>query len=362
MQWYYQDWAVKLFVILQKKIEFIMLAPTHVAFSILCTSAILQTVNPFILSVAGAVSLLPDIDQTQSISGRIFYPISKQISKRFAHRTITHSWIAVLIIFVISSVIWIFAPMYGYGIFCGYIFGILGDMLTKNGVNFAYPAKVSVIIFRNPRLRFQTGSISEFILLIFIFFTTIGVFNLQTKGGFLKIYEQSIGKQSSAIQYFNNHFNEYIIKVKVEGFRVSDRLPIKQEYRLLYVEGNILTLQDKKGYIYRGGKGGNVEIIIEKIRASKGLKASITSGFITFDDENILSKINSIQLGDENYIFGKLKIEDIESLNLPISNNYLWPLRVEGDSLIIWAARIRQLQTISDRFGSGKLTIIRINY
>ena len=162
MQWYYQDWAVKLFVILQKKIEFIMLAPTHVAFSILCTSAILQTVNPFILSVAGAVSLLPDIDQTQSISGRIFYPISKQISKRFAHRTITHSWIAVLIIFVISSVIWIFAPMYGYGIFCGYIFGILGDMLTKNGVNFAYPAKVSVIIFRNPRLRFQTGSISEF--------------------------------------------------------------------------------------------------------------------------------------------------------------------------------------------------------
>ena len=252
--------------------------------------------------------------------------------------------------------------MYGYGIFCGYIFGILGDMLTKNGVNFAYPAKVSVIIFRNPRLRFQTGSISEFILLIFIFFTTIGVFNLQTKGGFLKIYEQSIGKQSSAIQYFNNHFNEYIIKAKVEGFRVSDRLPIKQEYRLLYVEGNILTLQDKKGYIYRGGKGGNVEIIIEKIRASKGLKASITSGFITFDDENILSKINSIQLGDENYIFGKLKIEDIESLNLPISNNYLWPLRVEGDSLIIWAARIRQLQTISDRFGSGKLTIIRINY
>ena len=339
-----------------------MLAPTHVAFSILCTSAILQTVNPLILSIAGATSLLPDIDHTQSIYGRIFYPISKQINQKFGHRTITHSWIAVLIILAVSSVFWIFVPMCAYAIFCGYIFGILGDMLTKNGVNFLFPAKVSIIIFRNPSLRFKTGSISEFILLIVIFFTTIGVFNLHTQGGLLRIYEQSVGKESSAINYFNSHFNEYIINARVEGFRASDRLPIKEKYRLLQIEGNIFTLQDNKGYIYRGGKGGNVEIIIKKIRVSKGFKARVTSGFITFDDEEILSKINTLQLGDENYISGELILEDTESLNLPVSNNYLWPLRVEGDRLIIHAARIKQLQIISNRFGTGKLTIIRINY
>ena len=339
-----------------------MLAPTHVAFSILCTSTILQTVNPLILSIAGATSLLPDIDHTQSIYGRIFYPISKQINQKFGHRTITHSWIAVLIILAVSSVFWIFAPMCAYAIFCGYIFGILGDMLTKNGVNFLFPAKVSIIIFRNPSLRFKTGSISEFILLIVIFFTTIGVFNLHTQGGLLRIYEQSVGKESSAINYFNSHFNEYIINARVEGFRASDRLPIKGKYRLLQIEGNIFTLQDNKGYIYRGGKGGNVEIIIRKIRVSKGFKARVTSGFITFDDEEILSKINTLQLGDENYISGELILEDTESLNLPVSNNYLWPLRVEGDRLIIHAARIKQLQIVSNRFGTGKLTIIRINY
>ena len=171
-----------------------------------------------------------------------------------------------------------------------------------------------------------------------------------------------MGKESSAINYFNSHFNEYIINARVEGFRASDRLPIKGKYRLLQIEGNIFTLQDNKGYIYRGGKGGNVEIIIRKIRVSKGFKARVTSGFITFDDEEILSKINTLQLGDENYISGELILEDTESLNLPVSNNYLWPLRVEGDRLIIRAARIKQLQIISDRFGSGKLTIIIINY
>ena len=116
---------------------------------------------------------------------------------------------------------------------------------------------------------------------------------------------------------------------------------------MLQIEGNTFTLQDNKGYIYRGGKGGNVEIIIKKIRVSKGFKAKVTSGFITFDDEEILSKINTLQLGDENYISGELKLEDTESLNLPVSNNYLWPLRVEGDRLIIRAARIKQLQIIS---------------
>jgi inner membrane protein len=339
-----------------------MLAPTHLAFSILCTSAILQTVNPFILSVAGAVSLLPDIDETQSISGRFFYPISKQISKRFAHRTITHSWIAVLIIFVISSVIWIFAPMYGYGIFCGYIFGILGDMLTKNGVNFAYPAKVSVIIFRNPQLRFKTGSISEFILLIFIFFTTIGVFNLQTKGGFLRIYEQSVGKQSSAIQYFNNHFNEYIIKAKVEGFRVSDRLPINQQYRIIKVDGSVFVLQDNQGYIYRGGSGENVEILIDKIRVNKKARVEIKTKIITLEDEPILEKLNSLQAADEIYIFGSLKeVDDVNNLNYPVSDNYLWPIWVEGEKLAFYAARLEQLE-VDNRYGTGQLTVIMVNY
>ncbi|OZH55928.1 hypothetical protein AFK68_01455 [Hydrocoleum sp. CS-953] len=82
-----------------------MLAPTHSAFSILCTAAVLQTVNPVILGIAGAVALLPDIDHSKSISGRLFYPISKFISARFAHKTITHSWIAVLICLCLSSIV-----------------------------------------------------------------------------------------------------------------------------------------------------------------------------------------------------------------------------------------------------------------
>lgn len=339
-----------------------MLAPTHVIFSILCISTVLQTIDPLILSIGGAISLLPDIDHTQSIYGRLFFPISKQIHKRFGHRTITHSWIAILIILAISCIIWIFAPMCAYAIFYGYICGILGDMLTKNGVLFFFPIKIPTIIFRNPNFRFKTGSISEFIFLIIISFTTIGIFNLHTQGGLLRIYEQSMGKESSAINYFNNYFNEYIINVKIQGFRASDRLPINQNYRLLYVDRKIFTLQDNKGYIYRAGQGNNVEIIIRKIRIAKGLKVKVTSEFILLDDENILSKINSLQLDNENYIFGQLELEDIEGLNLPISNNYLWPLRVEGGKLIIQAARIRQLQTISDRSGSGKLTLVKVKY
>ncbi len=339
-----------------------MLAPTHSAFSILCTAAILQTVNPVILGIAGATSLLPDIDHSKSISGRLFYPISKFISSRFAHRTITHSWIAVSIFLCLSFIVWVFAPLCAGAIFIGYLSGILGDMLTKNGVNFVYPAKVSVIIFRNPALRFKTGSISEFVLLIFIFLGTIGVFNLYSQGGLIKIYESFVGNPTTAIDYYNNHFNQYIINAKVEGFRGSDRLPINQQYRIIKVDGNVFTLQDSKGYIYRAGSSGNVEIIIERIRVSKSYNATVRSNIVVFADEQILSKINSLQLGDENYLFGELNVEDADTLKFPVSNNYLWPVDVEGDKLIIHGARIKQLQSIGNRYGSGELSIIKVNY
>ncbi|MGD1713071.1 hypothetical protein ACP6PK_06705 [Dapis sp. BLCC M172] len=96
-------------------------------------------------------------------------------------------------------------------------------MFTKAGVNFFFPAKVSVIVFINPALRFKTGSISELILLGLIFLASVGIFNLHSQGDLIRIYEQAVGKQSSAVADYNDYSNKYLIMAKVEGFRASDR-------------------------------------------------------------------------------------------------------------------------------------------
>ncbi|MGB3514283.1 MAG: hypothetical protein WBA93_34745 [Microcoleaceae cyanobacterium] len=235
-------------------------------------------------------------------------------------------------------------------------------MFTKSGVNFFFPTKVSVIIFRNPALRFQTGSIAEFILLIFIFAGSIGIFNLHSQGGLIRIYEQALGNQSSAIDYYNAHSNQYLIMAKVEGFRSSDRQAINQEYRVLKIDGSVFILQDSQGYIYRAGNSGNVEILIEKIRVNQGETASTETKIVTLKDEPILEKLNSLQAADEVYVFGSLeKVDDVNSLNFPVSNNYLWPIWVEGEKLIFYAARLEQLE-VNNRYGTGELRVMIVNY
>jgi len=54
--------------------------------------------NPYSIGLVIVASVIPDIDHTKSIIGKMFYPISKTISIKFGHRTITHS-----LLFLFSS-------------------------------------------------------------------------------------------------------------------------------------------------------------------------------------------------------------------------------------------------------------------
>ena len=72
-----------------------MMALTHMAFSVAISSVALGTSNPAVLAISAIASLFPDIDTSKSHVGRIFFPISNFLEKRFAHRSISHSLLVV---------------------------------------------------------------------------------------------------------------------------------------------------------------------------------------------------------------------------------------------------------------------------
>ncbi len=43
------------------------------------------------------MALLPDIDQARSKLGNLAKPVSRAVQKGFGHRTITHSWVILLV-------------------------------------------------------------------------------------------------------------------------------------------------------------------------------------------------------------------------------------------------------------------------
>jgi inner membrane protein len=64
--------------------------------------------------VSGA-SLLPDIDLPTSKLGRVLFWLSTRLEKRFGHRTITHSAIAITALALLASPLFLVKPLYAEG-------------------------------------------------------------------------------------------------------------------------------------------------------------------------------------------------------------------------------------------------------
>jgi inner membrane protein len=100
------------------------------------------------LYILGA--LMPDIDWYKSILGKILFPISFIIYKIFGHRTITHSFLGLLLFNILLKyiiTILIKTQYLNYTITSyahihfsiGYLTHLFSDMLTYKGVPLLYP-------------------------------------------------------------------------------------------------------------------------------------------------------------------------------------------------------------------------------
>ena len=127
-----------------------MLGKNHLAFGItsaLAASVILNnagieldyTTVGIITASSAFGSLLPDIDDPNSLIGRIFVHIASFINKVFGHRTITHDLMTFLPLFIASLIVSLFAKdTIFFGIMFGYIGHLFLDSLTEQGICFNY--------------------------------------------------------------------------------------------------------------------------------------------------------------------------------------------------------------------------------
>ena len=134
--------------------------------------------SPLLLGLTAFFALLPDVDHTKSPIGKLFYPISHFLDRKFGHRTITHSLVcygglAMFIgfleanFFVGSSITLIFM--------LAYLSHLIFDMMTRQGIPFFYPFKRNAcVIPGNPELRLSGNDLrSE--MIVFVFFILLGI-------------------------------------------------------------------------------------------------------------------------------------------------------------------------------------------
>ena len=191
-------------------------------------------------------SLLPDIDHTKSIIGKLFFPFARAINRKYGHRTITHS---LIVLIGLTAVISGFQSAYFPSIKAAQVFGlaygshILFDMMTVQGVPLFYPFKKNPCVLPgNPEMRLRTNSIRQETI-VFCFFMVSAIFMKPLfANGFWTSYNSLFGSLKHIVSEFNKSEDLMIVDFTVQhGSEMT-----KHEGLCLAVSSSTLTIIDKK--------------------------------------------------------------------------------------------------------------------
>ncbi|MFC1571198.1 metal-dependent hydrolase [Candidatus Margulisiibacteriota bacterium] len=274
-----------------------MLAPTHSVFGIFLTLIILAmfgvkvSLHWTIMLFAIIGSILPDIDHPSSVIGRILYPISSRLERKFSHRTITHSligWFIATVLFAVIIFIIGFLPFisnWGWSHLPGrwlaafsisYLSHLILDMLNKRGSQLFWPNKTRDVIPANHQLRTKSGSRSEIIIFIVIFFLMITALPISKYGLISTVHwllatsgsaiEEFKGSNTVAYLEFKGHFKD--TKQAVED--KAEILDVWNKRLIILYKGPVLrSSKSEGGHIYTVSDELTADILAEKLRVKR---------------------------------------------------------------------------------------------
>lgn len=293
-----------------------MTAPTHSTFGILSVSFLASLANivlsPLALSFAALGAMLPDIDTTASAIGRICFPISLIIERKFGHRTITHSLLGVVIFSIVFiPLLFLRNKQFFLCLVLGYLSHLILDAVNKTGVPLFYPNLIRAVIPANERLRVITGSREEFVILAILVGFTLFIVPMNRIGIKGALHYLIRTSQSAVTDYLNFSAQGHEVLVEFEGiFNVSQKR-IKGLWQALGSKSRIsLIIKDPKGRIYSIGSNPDDNIRSLRIKSHKHKKITVSSKEVHLQEQLLSDIFDFIPEEDQTYLLGYIKTYD----------------------------------------------------
>ena len=334
------------------------MALTHAALAAAGSTIILGSIDP--LTIAGAIlgSQLPDLDTSTSSLGQILFPVSRWIEKRYAHRTVTHSFLATIAIALILVPIGLYSgfllPLIAVPI--GHLIACFSDCFTKQGVQLFYPKPVWCVAGANPNRRITTGSPAEYWILC----SAIAVFLFTAQaisgGGIAAQFAQSVGLSSNvaAKQFTEKSANNHLW-AEVKGSFMTSRTRADGRYFVAGLDGKEFILANEKGF-FRTGK----QLLTESVKLEPGTSATTSTQVVVFRDDEIDSRLSQIGRDNPNSLIllsGDLRIDSPDSVQIEQKADRLPTLSLSGSTVRLDHHPLTQAaKDLVEQYATGQLS------
>lgn len=273
-----------------------MTLPNHLAGGFVFTGffASLAGINilesPWLLGATALGAMLPDIDHTRSLIGRIFLPLSRFLNRRYGHRTLTHSLTGLFLFSLASGIV---EQAYGQSqrltviASIAFFSHLVLDMMTLQGVVLFYP------FFKNPcvipgqaNLRMRTGDVRRETLFFCLFLVLAFSLHDLFRQGFWNTYNRTFGSLKHLASEFVK--SPYLIQVEY-AYREGSRsfqgtgfcVEASERQATLITSEGFLRLDDAKQVIERVVPQRTRRSFRFDSRALGGLSLDSLNGFLS---------------------------------------------------------------------------------
>jgi inner membrane protein len=383
-----------------------MMAKTHMLLAVTVTSMVLETTHPIVLGTAALASQLPDVDTSTSFAGRWCWPLARWLESRFAHRTVTHSFLATVFIALLAWPLRSHSAQLWAAFILGYFSGWFGDTFTKAGVAAFYPlSSARLVIPANPRLRLTTGTRAEYVVLALLLIALLGSLHLNSNGGLLRGVNVWLAQPEGVAALFARESTRHQILAHITGRLVASAQLTQEEFEVLEVEGERLLVRNRQGQRFWAGHTQTCptcHLDIHRVQARIGHVIAIATHELRWQDEELSKVIGgrwsvigktaspspqnnhpSLAPGSSlpatghrppttnfappsTVLFsGELTLHDAEDLHVPMSFQQFNPLEIVGQAnegarvrtVRVRAATWADLMPLQTYFGSGHLVV-----
>jgi inner membrane protein len=249
----------------------------------------------------------------------------------------------------------------------GYFLGWYADNFTKQGVCAFFPHPGRLVTPGNPRLRLSTGSSAEYFLLVVLVCVAIAIINLNTSGGILKAFNQTLGLSSGAVEIVAAEQNQYLLMAQIKGRNTLTQQAVQGQFEVVQpLTQTDLLVKDSQDRLYRAGETQESQILITQVQVQRqgNVKPSVRE--IRLEDEAIAEALSRMPKSDRVYLSGLLTVEDAEDLVPPNYPDRFNSIRVQPGSGIASvhleaASPAEVVRVLGDYSASGSLIVRSIH-